>query len=113
MFVRPECVIKNTSILPGSQRRDNNIPAFESGDRIVWNDRTARLTYEQANGSLRGILALVGTVRDAAKVESIVVLPGPSSYEQARMLVFMLAAARRRELAELRTDRGEFIWVIQ
>lgn len=113
MFVRPDCVIKNSSIPPGSQRRDNNIPAFESGDRIVWNDRTARLTYEQADGTLHGVLALVGTIRDDAKAQTIVELPGPSCYEQARMLVFMLAAARRRELAELRMNRGEYIWVIQ
>ncbi len=112
MLITPLWVLKNSSLPPGKLRRGNRSPTFGRGDRIVWDHRTMRLHYEAADGVLRGILSLVCHARDEQGKQDEVDLPGPSTFEQARALVFSHAAGLNKTLVQS-TAPGQLIWTVE
>ena len=62
MVIHPAFVVRTASLVPGMKRPESHVLTFATGDRILWDQRTLRLFYEQQNGGFRGVLSLFSTV---------------------------------------------------
>ncbi|OGL79107.1 hypothetical protein A3E39_02580 [Candidatus Uhrbacteria bacterium RIFCSPHIGHO2_12_FULL_60_25] len=109
MVIHPSFVVRTASIAPGVKRPESHTLTFVPGDRILWDQRTLRLYYEQRKGNFRGVLTLHGTMRTENRPHVEMELPGPTTQAQARTLVCTIAALQGKSVDEA-MDHGMIVW---